>query len=259
MTTLMKKPTHYRHRDIVFEHLPPSGEDRNRWVVLCDGLPAMPHRHELMAALAAAGWHVVLPRYVGTWESPGEFLVASPTDDITAVIEATVTGQLVPGMVPATNVTLLGTSFGGAVALCLAKHPAVTRVVALSPVVSFKTMADSLATLPGYLREMYPGAYRFSDTDWRRLMSDALVCPLHVNGDAIMKTAIIAGCEDPQVPVDAIAHYASGHAHFFLAWPGKGHLGFSQVTGDLLTAVLAIIDSAEAGDEWAHEQLEQLQ
>lgn len=247
----MNKPTHFRHKDTVFEYLAPQDPAATSWVILCDGLPAVPQRNGLMSDLAAAGWHVVFPRYAGTWESPGEFLASSPASDINGIIEALSAGALVDAQPPADRIALLGSSFGGAVALSLSAHPSVYRTLALSPVTSFRDISASLATLPDYLRDVYPGAYRFRDSDWQRLMRDELIDLGSIGPEAIIKTAIIVGQDDEQIPADKTVDFAlQGHAHFFYTWPNRGHIGFSQVTGDLLQAVLACLESPESSCEW---------
>jgi|GEM_PF-2085088 pimeloyl-ACP methyl ester carboxylesterase len=248
----MTKPTRHFHEDIAFDYLPPTGTDSRRWVILCDGLPGAPERHELMGAIAAAGWHVVHPRYAGTWESDGQFLAHSPADDIVKILAAAKAGILTAkDQPPAREVALLGSSFGGAVALRLADFAPVDRVVALSPVISFRALAKHLATLPAYLRDTYPGTYRFDDADWERLVRDEIIDLAEVGSAGVTKTAIIAGADDEQIPVKDILDYSlAGHAAYYLALPGRGHLGFSKIAGEVLDCVLACLDSAEAANEW---------
>ncbi|HXA84776.1 MAG TPA: hypothetical protein VNZ47_06875, partial [Candidatus Dormibacteraeota bacterium] len=75
-------------KEIVAEFLPPIRPlKRQKVIILCDGMPSMPGKQQLMAFLAAKGYWVFYPRYRGSWESGGKFLQQSPHKDILDVID----------------------------------------------------------------------------------------------------------------------------------------------------------------------------
>src|SRR5271166_1146040 len=75
-------------RDIVTEFLPPARRgNRQRVIILCDGMPSIPRKQPLAEFLSAKGYWVFYPRYRGAWESGGRFLERSPHEDILDVID----------------------------------------------------------------------------------------------------------------------------------------------------------------------------
>jgi hypothetical protein len=73
---------------VVAEFLPPSREPKTqKVVVLCDGMPSIPHKQPLSEFLAAKGFWVIYPGYGGAWESDGHFLEESPHEDILDIID----------------------------------------------------------------------------------------------------------------------------------------------------------------------------
>ena len=86
----------YRGRinEIIFEFTPPQKSSQGV-IIICDGLPSVPNRKELMTILADKGFVVVFPRYKGTWESDGEFLKESPVKDIEEILQVIKTGTIV--------------------------------------------------------------------------------------------------------------------------------------------------------------------
>ncbi len=70
---------------ILAEFLPPA-KPSNRVIILCDGLPSVPSKKEILQHLALEGFWVFHMRYRGTWESDGEFLNESPDTDVNLVM-----------------------------------------------------------------------------------------------------------------------------------------------------------------------------
>lgn len=213
-----------------------SDRARGEWVILCDGLPSVPQRHDLMRDLAARGFHVVHPRYAGTWESSGTFLEHSPTEDIVSVAEVIARGELGAESGP---LTLVGSSFGGSVALCAAEACGAVRVVAFSPVTDFTAIAEEISSLGVHLREARSGAYRFTADGWARLSNGSLLDPGAERLPAA--TTIVAGTDDAQVPYNEISAYCANKSVRLVAKRDAGHISFTKVRerhwGDLLEAL----------------------
>jgi pimeloyl-ACP methyl ester carboxylesterase len=143
--------TRFRQQ-IVAEFLPPSRERKaQKVVILCDGMPSIPHKQPLSEFLAAKGFWVIYPRYRGAWESDGRFLEKSPPEDILNIIddlpeeiEEIAFGRrfrLSPD-----QIFVIGGSFGGAAAIRLSLDPRVQRVVAnCRPRISWYTTWRSTA------------------------------------------------------------------------------------------------------------------
>ena len=218
------------------EHLAPE-TDSARAIVLCDGLPGTPYQRLLMSRLASAGWHVLFPRYRGTWESAGTFLEASPADDVARLV-----GELRAGGAgfACEQVMLIGTSFGGTVALEAAASA--DGVVALSPVPDLGSFVG-LASLGAYLRSMHAGSYRFDDEGWAALSAGTLL-RVDRTAAASRPCLLAAGSRDEEVTEESVRALAHDLGAEFIAYPGVGHLSFSKLQGAVLDDVLTFLDKA---------------
>src|SRR5947209_16988426 len=121
-------------REIVAEFLPPvRARKRQRVIILCDGMPSVPRKQPLMQFLSRKGYWVFYPRYRGAWESGGQFLVRSPHEDILEVMSA-LSSPIVEVTfgkkfrIQATEVFVIGGSFGGAAAILCSLDVRVKKV-----------------------------------------------------------------------------------------------------------------------------------
>src|SRR5580658_5085792 len=136
-------------RDIVAEFLPPSRpRERQRAIILCDGMPGLPRKQPLSDWLARKGYWVFYPRYRGAWESSGEVLARSPHEDILDLIDGlrkpireSAFGQTFT--VKADDVFVIGGSFGGTAAILCSLDPRVKRVIANCPVVDWSILRSA--------------------------------------------------------------------------------------------------------------------
>jgi esterase/lipase len=75
-------------QQIVAEFVPPARpQGTQQVIILCDGMPSIPHKQPLMEFLAGKGFWVLYPRYRGAWESGGQFLEKSPHEDILDILD----------------------------------------------------------------------------------------------------------------------------------------------------------------------------
>jgi len=144
-------------------------------VIILDGLPSRPaSKDQLIKKLSGHGFDVFFPRYEGTWESKGEFLKRPPSQGIIEFIEALRKGvSLNDKKYFARKIFLLGSSFGGGVALDVAAKGVADKTCALSPVISFRRV-PRIKTLEDYLRTAYSKDYRFNSKNWQKLLEDRL-------------------------------------------------------------------------------------
>ena len=235
-----QKPILSRFNDIVFEFLP-ANHQTNQFVILCEGLPCIPNRGVLMAQLSREGWNVIYPRYRGTWESLGTFLEISPADDIQQICKAFSVGIEIRNQTYlAKNISLLGSSFGGGVALCLADHPLISSLVALSPVVDFSSNPATFDSLKRYPSEMYSGAYRFSKDSWQSLIEGRLLIPQdHLSSKSLKKITVFAGELDPEIKTDDLRTFCERVNVPLIVYPEQSHLSFSKVSGRIFKDILA--------------------
>ncbi len=134
-------------KEIVAEFQPPIRPlKKQKIIILCDGMPSMPRKQQLMAFLAAKGYWVFYPRYRGSWESGGKFLQQSPHKDILDVIDELPKGvrELAFGQRFALSpdaIFVIGGSFGGAAAILASLDDRVKKVIANCPVVDWAILS----------------------------------------------------------------------------------------------------------------------
>ncbi|HYE59775.1 MAG TPA: alpha/beta fold hydrolase [Candidatus Kapabacteria bacterium] len=224
--------------DIVAEFIP-SQQESHRAVILCDGLPSVPSKRKVLDFFARRGFWVFHPRYRGTWESGGQFLAASPEEDIQLVIDALEAGVVrdvwndVDLPCSFKDIYVIGSSFGGAVALMASRDPRVKKVVALSPVVDWTAPSETepMDTFPQIVQSAFGDAYRPVPDGWVRLQRGEWCNPvLHKNEMDGEKIMIIHAADDDVVlpgPVQSFAHDVGARMHLL---PRGGHLSLSFIT-----------------------------
>ena len=207
--------------EIVAEFLPPvRPRKRQRVIILCDGMPSIPHKQALAEFLAGKGYWVFYPRYRGAWESDGEFLKTSPHLDILDVIDELPKGvrDIAFGerFVPAPQeVFVIGGSFGGAAAILASLDPRVKKAIANCPVVDWRILAaseraeTSNPNYAAYIREAFGRAYRLSDRNWRKLHNGMFYNPAyHIKDIVPSKVMMFHAWDDPFVPYKSVKGFA---------------------------------------------------
>jgi len=208
-------------RDIVTEFLPPVRPGKTqRAIILCDGMPSIPHKQSLAEFLARTGYWVFYPRYRGTWESGGEFLERSPHLDILDVIGGLSREfrELAFGRrfrVRAEEVFVIGGSFGGAAAILASLDPRVKRVVANCPVVDWGILGreqkkeTSNASYAAYIRLAFGNGYRLTDWNWNKLRGGKFYSPLyHAREISASKVMMFHAQDDPYIPYQSVQRFA---------------------------------------------------
>ncbi|MCX6813496.1 MAG: hypothetical protein NTV77_03425 [Candidatus Azambacteria bacterium] len=237
----IKKPLWWKKGDIFIEYLLPDG-DQNKTIILCDGLPGIPYQRELMNEFMARGYAIFFPRYKGTWESGGNFLEVSPAEDINEICNALSLGADINGkQFKASFLVLLGASFGGAVALSAAANKNVEKVIALSPVTDF-TKTPSMDSLGEFLKNMFSGAYRFDDKNWKLLAMGKLLNPVNFYTSELGKKIIIfGGANDKDITPQALCEFCDKFSIVFNLESDIGHISFSKVKGALFDKIFNLM------------------
>jgi len=225
--------------EIIFEFSPPEGAPKGI-LVLCEGLPGVPKQKELIPFLSSKGFFVIYPRYRGTWESGGEFLKESPVKDIEEIIKFLKKGEIVELYsgkefdVSSYGIYVVGSSFGGAVALSLASNNDVAKIVALSPVVDIETYNNEnkhrdLLHLRGFVKEAFNKAFRFDDMDWEKMASGDLFNPPQQIDKKRSKDILIAyDKSDTQINFKIVQNYIVKNDIKGILTDDSGHLSFSR-------------------------------
>jgi pimeloyl-ACP methyl ester carboxylesterase len=208
-------------KEIVCEFLPPArAGKKQKVIVLCDGMPSVPHKQGLAGFLAGKGYWVFYPRYRGAWESDGEFLKTSPHLDILDVI-----GELPKGVREVTfgkkftvkpdEIFVIGGSFGGAAAVLASIDPRVKKVIANCPVLDWRILSaseraeTSNPSYAAYIREAFGRAYRLTDRNWKKLHNGRFYNPAqHTKEIDPSKVMMFHAQDDPYVPYRSVTNFA---------------------------------------------------
>jgi pimeloyl-ACP methyl ester carboxylesterase len=231
-----------RFKEIVFEFTVP--EQRQKGIViLLNGLPSVPKLNDLLERLAANGYLAVFPRYKGTWESSGKFLAKSPVKDVIFLCNELIGKKKIIELhgykefkLETKNLILIGTSFGGAIALCAAILPTVKKVIALSPIVNWKTYAGA-KTIPAskhmqrFLRKGFGEGYRFTDIGWKKFETGLLFNPsTNLTKSVAKKITIVYDKSDKTTLAEVIIGYGRSQHIILKEMKGVGHISFSRLS-----------------------------
>ncbi|MBL4644266.1 MAG: hypothetical protein JKX80_00180 [Candidatus Pacebacteria bacterium] len=226
---------------IVFEYLLPV--HYTNAIIVTDGLPRTPDLSLFINILASWGYAVFFPRLRGTWESSGEFLEYNPSKDIAMLAHNLKIGIVLDDKkVVVDQVSVLGTSFGGLVALDASLHEDVSHSIAVSPVFSFASI-PGIETLSSFINDSFGEAYRYSEKNWNRLVNDDILSLKKITSDSKFnhsKCSIIAGVEDVQIEINELSGLSKKNNIPMYKLP-SGHLSFHKNTRQILPLLYKIL------------------
>lgn len=237
-------------KEIIFEFTIPTREQKGI-VLLLNGLPSVPKLNNLLEFLAHEGYIALFPRYRGTWESSGTFLEKSPVGDVEEISEYLLSKKRLIELyankefnITTDNLILIGSSFGGAVALCAATLPTIKKIITLSPVVDWTDYAglqtkEKSYHLMSFLRTAFENGYRFNENDWKKFESGKLFNPeKNLPEQVSQKIIIVCDKSDTTTPYERIATYAENNHIKIKEVNGLGHLSFSKFPHEDLVGLL---------------------
>jgi len=238
-TVNMRKPIQFGRtlfkKQIIAEYWMPH-KASGKALIICDGAPGLRTKHELGEFFARKGYWVFQFRYLGTWESLGEFLKKSPADDVDDVIEGIELGfrDVWTGTIyyiELSEVVVLGASFGGAAAVLSSLNPLVRSVVAIAPIVDWRafTKKDFAEELRQF-SEGFPGAYRCPPKNFKKLLTGNFYNPVgwasKLDGKKIF---LIHAKDDTTVSYLPTKKFAKKIGATYLERAHGGHLGSSTL------------------------------
>ena len=226
----------------------PDSNSNKKLLLICPGLPSRPDNFEVMRYFTSKGFTCFFVKYLGTWESDGEFLKKSPVEDILTVLNYLVERKSVRELYALKQVTfdfekifLIGSSFGGSVALVGgAKSNLVTKIVSLSPVVNFrqkggtKILQQDLRHLGQFLKRGYGQCYRFSPSDWNKLIEGKIDLNPEDYVEELKQKAIMIlhGDQDKEVSSKYSRSFfdkLTSRYNRYIGIKDKGHLSLSNL------------------------------
>jgi len=224
--------------EIIAEFLPPK-HNSDKVVILCSGVPALPNKPKLLEFFSKKGFWVFFPRYRGTWESGGEFLKNSPEQDVLDIIDELPKGfkdgwSGVEYKVNSKEVYVVGSSFGGAVALMCANSEKVKKVVAFCPFVDWKDTSEEehLDEFKEQIKDAFNDAYRFTEENWQKLQTGKFFNPVN-HTDAIdgKKVLVFHAKDDKIVNFNPVQAFCQKINATFIPKNKGGHLSLSNLAG----------------------------
>lgn len=226
--------------DIVAEFsIPPTAalRKKGRVAILGKGVPTMPGSSAVLEFFARKGFHTILPRYRGTWESGGTFLEHEPTDDLDEVLNALPEPLLSmyegkKYMLPQKGgIYLFVGSFGGPAGMFLSKDPRVTRVFAHSSVVDWRIpmKKEPVKGFSQMIKWFYGEGYRIDPRGEQKLLSGTFynpaTAPYEIEPN---KVHLFHAKDDEIVPYDSVARFAKHTGIMLTSFARGGHGGTSS-------------------------------
>jgi len=231
-----------RYDNIIFEFSLP--QESLGVVVICDGIPSVPKQKDLMMLLNGYGYVAVYPRYQGTWESGGEFLAQAPGDDINTVIKIIKNGlltELYAGKDFAVKkpIYLIGSSFGGSVALSIIDNMDIDKIIAFSPIIDFQNYnkegeEQDLLLLESFIQNAFNMGYRFSDINWKKMVKGEIFNPIQdIDPLRASNVLVVYDLFDKEIGYRKIKEYCTKNNIETITTQGIGHLSFSKIPGSI--------------------------
>ena len=206
-------------------------------VVLLSGMPSSPQQTGTVRFLMKHGYHVVYPRYRGTWESFGNFLDVSPVQDVLDVLDA-LSGTFVSAwdesvfQVDHSEVIILCSSFGGPAGLLVSQDPRVSKIIAFSPVVDWDAESpdEPPSQFARFIKNGFGAAFRIPEGNLEKLQTGKFYNPRGHEADvAGAKIMIIHAKDDTIVAAGPVVEFAkSTNSRLFMLKKG-GHFGLRKV------------------------------
>ncbi len=229
-------------KEIVAEFLPPArARQKQRVILLCDGMPGIPRKQPLAQFLSQKGFWVFYPRWRGAWESGGQLLQRPPQQDLSDIIDELPKGvretafgkkfKLSPD-----EIFVIGGSFGGAAAILSSLDPRVKKAVANCPVVDWSILPEeqkketSNKSYPAYIREAFGNGYRLTEKNWNKLHSGVFYNPVHhIKELTPAKVLIFHAKDDPYIPWRSVRDFADDAGIKLHLFARGGHLSTDRI------------------------------
>lgn len=176
------KKNKLRYREIIAESIY-SEENNGKVILFCAGMPGSSSYFDVAERYTKQGFIFIHPKYIGSWESYGNFSIENSKKTIIDFVAALRRKEVKTIFeeefdVKVKEIYLLGTSFGGSVALCAGAESDVEGIIALSPVINYQTQGngeyqeESMNDFLRFVKAGFENVYRgFTESDWKQNIS----------------------------------------------------------------------------------------
>lgn len=229
---------------IIYDLIEPS-EDKNlkKGVIVFSGLPNEPKNVYYGENLAAEGYYVLQPRYIGNWESYGQFSIKNCLKTITESEKFLLKGEAIECFNnkkikwKIDETFIIGTSFAPSLILSLLKKLKTRNIICIAPLIDLenhnknpKLPEENLYHLYDFLKRGFENAFRgFSRNDWEEFLhGKSSANPMKFYKDAKDKNILLIHGDNDQT-----IHYSKTENYFnkirtisnaeLKIYPGLGH------------------------------------
>jgi len=210
-----------------------SEKETKKIAILLPGLPYKPQKYDLVDQLNDIGFDVAFLHYPGTHGSGGEFLLHKPQEYINVLINKIQKEGL--NNIKYDGISIIGTSFGGAISITIDDNDIIKKVIALSPVISYKKV-PTINTLAEYLTSNFYNEYNFSPERFNDLTNDQITSPINQYKLDPNKVLLIGGQKDEEIDINDIKSFSEQNNIKHLGF-NTGHITFSRISYDILEAI----------------------
>jgi len=223
--------------ELLVEFLPPKGRAKKKAVILLPGMPSSPCKSHVLKFFSGKGFPCFLLRYRGTWESKGEFLKESPKKDVLDLISACKNPMKEAWAgedfeLSFDNFIVVGSSFGGSVALECADILEVSKIISMSPVVDWSTEGEEepLDLLENQVNTAFGGAFRFRSENWKKFISGKIFNPVNsFKKENAGKVFIAYSTDDKVIDIHSVEKFVENFGTCTKIYKKCGHLSLSHI------------------------------
>jgi len=162
-------------------------KNNGKAVIFCSGIPGTSSYKEIAKPYIEAGFIFIHPKYLGSWESYGNFSIEGCKKTIIDFVNdlknkkvRTIFGENFD--VEIKEIYLVGHSFGGSVALCAGAELDTKGIIALAPVIDYRVQGkenyeeEKMDWLYSFITAGFENVYRnLDETPWKEFCSHGSV------------------------------------------------------------------------------------
>lgn len=164
-----------------------SKNNNGKAIIFCSGIPGTSSYIEIAERYVDEGFIFIHPKYLGSWESYGNFSIGGCKKTIVDFVNALKSNKIKTIFNKDFNleikeIFLLGHSFGGSVALCSGAELNINGIIALAPVIDYKIQGkeeyeeEKMDWLYDFLVAGFENVYRnLNSHQWKSFCSTGLM------------------------------------------------------------------------------------
>ncbi len=180
------KKNKLRYGDIIADAYYPK-DNNGKIIIFCSGIPGTSSYLEIAEKYVNERFIFIHPKYLGSWESYGNFSISGCKKTIIDFTDALKKNKIKTIFNEDFNleikeIFLLGHSFGGSVALCSGADLNIDGIIALAPVIDYKNQGkgeykeEEMDLLYDFLIAGFKKVYRnLNKSQWRSFCSTGLM------------------------------------------------------------------------------------